>query len=598
MGIREEESGPVSYLVGYLNRDYGASALYVRKNLVIDASALPSGITIACSENITARVLAVYGNLIMKNVSMTGGKSLTVDIKETNPAQLYTLGRGGAIAVWGTATLTDCRIYGNSCVGDFEPSRDRGAFGGGIYADQVKLTRCTISGNTVLGAGAGGGGVCSVGGANVDYSASIVNQCSITGNRISGLYAYGGGIYSDGGGIGNSKSLNILNSTIARNLTEPAPGISFLLAMGYWRGGAAYFSNGSLSIDNCTIVENEVRGVPRVDSLGKQNMAGAVAATIGNAHAVERMTIGRSIITGNIIQELNTSYEETISYNHDIFTGSLTNFNSRGYNLIGIIDFSQILVPIEQTYWSSLCRRHFPAVGDTIDVNPGDVLDLALSPETDPLILSAGVNDFMPVPVAYLPKGAAIDQIPEESYPIRETLADISIAEGATNNFLWIVLKRIESLYSPISLPVDFATAFKASFENFLLTVDADEGTEGTQAYKDPSGEPILTLEATHWFGPAATWPKELPNYPYIEFWHQLDETLRAAEIPGMGPETLNDSIWSALFASGPLTENPYIDILIETSEYRTIATKTDQLGFPRPENLKGDIGSIELSHP
>ena len=37
MGIREEESGPVSYLVGYFERDYRRSALYARKNVVSDA---------------------------------------------------------------------------------------------------------------------------------------------------------------------------------------------------------------------------------------------------------------------------------------------------------------------------------------------------------------------------------------------------------------------------------------------------------------------------------------------------------------------------------------------------------------------------------
>ena len=61
MGIRTEASGPVSYLVGYFDRDYGASALVARKDVVIDASALPSGITIAWAGGASpgARVLAV-----------------------------------------------------------------------------------------------------------------------------------------------------------------------------------------------------------------------------------------------------------------------------------------------------------------------------------------------------------------------------------------------------------------------------------------------------------------------------------------------------------------------------------------------------------
>ena len=78
MGMREEPSGPVSYLVGYFERDYGRSALYARKTVVIDASSLPSGITVAWTggEANPARVLAVRGNLILVNVSITGGWSI------------------------------------------------------------------------------------------------------------------------------------------------------------------------------------------------------------------------------------------------------------------------------------------------------------------------------------------------------------------------------------------------------------------------------------------------------------------------------------------------------------------------------------------
>ena len=47
MGMRDTPSGPVSYLIGYFDRDYGKSALYARKNVVIDASPLPSGITLS-----------------------------------------------------------------------------------------------------------------------------------------------------------------------------------------------------------------------------------------------------------------------------------------------------------------------------------------------------------------------------------------------------------------------------------------------------------------------------------------------------------------------------------------------------------------------
>lgn len=168
MGIRMEPSGPVSYLVGYFERDYGRSALYARKNVKLDASDLPLGLTIAWTGGMQnpARVLAVYGNLTLQNISVTGGINLAEDISTGDPDdQPWTLARGGGVAVWGLAQLEDCQIYDNHVEGDFDRSRDRGAFGGGVYANLVEMNRCVVSGNSVLGAGAAGGGVYSVGGA-------------------------------------------------------------------------------------------------------------------------------------------------------------------------------------------------------------------------------------------------------------------------------------------------------------------------------------------------------------------------------------------------------------------------------------------------
>ena len=146
----------ISVLLGYFDRDYGKSALYAHKNVVIDASDLPSGITIAWAGTDDARVLAVYGNLTMYNVAVTGGSSVAEDISATNTEQPWTLARGGAIAVWGRARLSNCKLYDNYCEGDFDSSRDRGASGGGIYADIVEMQDCIVSGNTVYGGGVSG----------------------------------------------------------------------------------------------------------------------------------------------------------------------------------------------------------------------------------------------------------------------------------------------------------------------------------------------------------------------------------------------------------------------------------------------------------
>jgi hypothetical protein len=591
MGMRDEPSGPVSYLEGYFDRDYGRSALYAQKNVHIDASALSRGITLswAGGEDNPARVLAVYGDLTMVNVSVTNGASVTEDIATDNPDdQPWTLARGGGVAVWGTARLVGCRLFNNACEGDFDSSRDRGAFGGGLYANIVDMQNCVVGGNTVVGAGAAGGGVYSVGGAGVYQNTSRIQGSSITGNRIRGLFTYGGGIYSDGGGIGNTKTLAVVNCTITQNQVEPPSNMPpFLLGMGYWRGGAVYISNGYLTIQSSTIVDNAVYGVARTDDLSKPNLAGGIAATIGNAHAVEDMTIGHSVIAGNWVHEIGG-----ISYQQDIFTGSLLYFRSMGHNRIGVLDFSQILVPVGEFGWASLSRRHFPKQGDEADVEMADVLNLDTGITRSDTILSAGVNALAPAVLAYEPAGSALDQVPSTSYSVSETIADYRLATNGVDDFLAIFLDRLETYYSLTG----FADDFRVDFETFLQGVDLDDETAGLQPYTDPWGDPILTLADTLWFGPAGTWPKELPNYPYIHFWHQLDTALTAEGIPGMGHEIIGDDTWADLFTSGTLSENADITMTITTTPRLDVPIQvSDQQGVTRPAGSLGDIGAIEI---
>ena len=220
-----DEADNISFLVGYHNRDYGRSALYADKNVVIDASSLADGITLAWRGAEPARVLAVAGSLTLTNVSITGGNSVfdvAADVgQHPDDNQESTLARGAGVAVWGVATLSDCRIYDNHAAGDdADQSRDGGAFGGGVYADTVVMSNCIVSGNTVSGAGAAGGGVFSVGGRDTGANISSISESTISENRITGIFAYGAGVYSDGGGIGMSTRLHVENSTIARNLVH------------------------------------------------------------------------------------------------------------------------------------------------------------------------------------------------------------------------------------------------------------------------------------------------------------------------------------------------------------------------------------------
>ena len=586
MGMRDEPSGPVSYLVGYFERDYGRSSLYARKNVVINASSLPNGITIAWTggNSNPARVLAVYGNLTLTNVSITGGRSVAEDISTGNPEdQPWTLARGGGIAVWGRALLTNCKIFDNYCEGDFDSSRDRGAFGGGLYADIVDMENCIVSGNYILGGGTAGGGVFSVGGVDISNRRSTISRSSITGNGISAFFAYGGGVYSDGGGIGNAGTLELVNSTIAANRV----GFPIAIPFGYWRGGGIYMSNGSLWIQGCTIVENQVHGVPRTDDLGKRNLAGGIAATIGNAHAVEDMVIGHSIVAGNTVHEFGGAI-----YDHDIFTGSVFYFQSLGYNRLGVLDFSQILVPVGESGWRSLNRKFYPNPDDMDGIVLSEVLDLDTGITESGTILSAGVDAGNPVPLYYNPQGNALDRTPIDPYNISGVYVDYDISGGADDDFTKTMLLRLEAYYNLSG----FVAAFTLNFEDFLENVDLDDETAGNQPYTNPEGDPILELKDALWFGPATTWPGKLYNYPYIEFWHRLDNALMVENILGMGVELIGNDVWDALFTSGPLVENPEIDMNVRSvTLHRVEVLAEDQLFNPRPTNDLGDIGAIEI---
>ena len=603
-----DDANNISFLVGYFDRDYGQSALFADKNVVIDASNLPDGITVNWGGTETARVLAVSGDLTLTNVAITGGNSIfdvAADVgQHPDDNQTSTLARGAGLAVWGVANLSDCAIYDNHAVGDdADTSRDGGAYGGGVYADTVVMDNCIVSGNTVYGGGAAGGGVFSVGGRDTRINVSSISQSAITENRIAGLFAYGGGVYSDGGGIGLSTRIHVENSTIARNLVEPPvlPAFLFsLLDIGYWRGGGLYMSNGYMQVQSSTVVENQVFGKPRTTELDKPNMAGGIAATIGNAHAVEDMIIGHSIVVGNTVHEINGvepgGYTIGSVYPHDIFTGSVFDFRSMGYNRIGVIDFSQILVPIGEPGWASLSRKHYPKVDDEDGVVIGDVLG---SSTLSTLINSSGVEADPFAVLYYEPIGNALDQLPSGNYNVGEVLGELvgQQNEGRNPLLLPLILDQFQAAYGQSN----FESEFRDYFQGYLSDIDPDAA--GAQRYVNCGNVTVGTVEQAYWCGPAQTWPQNEDNHAYIEFWHHLDLALAGEiaevnvdQISNLGPALMNDDVWTLLFGLGNSHFNAISVRLTETT-LGVSPLDTDQLGTSRPADLLGDIGAVEIDN-
>lgn len=160
--------------------------LFIDKDLTIDASALPAGITIDAAGN--SRVIEIA----------SGGHTITFDsLTITGGNAFY-----GAGLIIGNATLAiaNSTLAGNTAV-----------FGGAIFNQGGTLTidNSTLSGNVATG-GVGGGLVNEAGPANF-------NNSTISGNS-AGFSGGGGGI-----GIGAGTTVTLNNTIVAGNLGKGVP---------------------------------------------------------------------------------------------------------------------------------------------------------------------------------------------------------------------------------------------------------------------------------------------------------------------------------------------------------------------------------------
>ena len=132
--------------------------IVIAKNVTIDASSLPAGVTI--SGGGTSRIFSVNSGKIvaLQNLTLTGGNGTGIAVGNN--------GVGGAIFNnGGTLTLTRCTLSGNTA------SNDGGAIDNGSGA--LTLTQCTLSGNH-----AG-----SKGGAISNFSSTVtLTHCTLSGN--------------------------------------------------------------------------------------------------------------------------------------------------------------------------------------------------------------------------------------------------------------------------------------------------------------------------------------------------------------------------------------------------------------------------------
>jgi len=161
----------------------------------------------------------------------------------------YGDGEGGAILNWGTLTVSNCILSGNSAAGG----------GGGAIENQGPLTisASTLT-NNVAPNNSGGG----LGGAIQSFAALTVSDSTVSSNTAGWR---GGGIWEGGG------TLTVSSSTVSGNFA------------GYGGGIAVEFGSTAL-IDNCTLNSNSARV-----------KGGAIYITNSNS----TVTVSGSTLSGN-----------------------------------------------------------------------------------------------------------------------------------------------------------------------------------------------------------------------------------------------------------------------------------------------------------
>ena len=260
---------------------YGPTGLpAVSSAIVIDGN----GSTIARDPQAPEfRILGVgsAGHLVLQETTVTGGVISTF--------------RGGGIFNFGTLTLTDSTVSGNSA----------DLAGGVNNYGTLTLTNSTVSGNSARQNGGGlrsaygtliltdstvsGNSAANIGGGVSNYGTLILTDSTVSGNSAG----YGGGVGNDGG-PGNNGVATLANSTVSGNSTRDDGGGVFNNSLGILTlanstvsgnsagSGGGVRNSGTLTLIDSTVSGNSAAGIGG----GVRNYAGTV-------------TLDQSLISGN-----------------------------------------------------------------------------------------------------------------------------------------------------------------------------------------------------------------------------------------------------------------------------------------------------------
>ncbi|MDF7805927.1 choice-of-anchor Q domain-containing protein [Pontiellaceae bacterium B12219] len=221
--------------------------ILIDKNLAVDASTLPGGITIDGNGSVTGqRVFEFTAGTtnLLKGLTISGGR--TADGNNGATGNNGSNGDHGG-GIWNAShlTLLNCTVSGNATGnggnGGDGANGGLSGFGGGIHnLGNLFLQNCTIAGNATGSGGAGGypGGTGgnSGGAAGIYSSGTVTLQNSTISDNHTGNAGFGNGgngIRGNGGGILiSSSTLNSFSSIIAGNTANTEPNLSGAVSSG------------------------------------------------------------------------------------------------------------------------------------------------------------------------------------------------------------------------------------------------------------------------------------------------------------------------------------------------------------------------------
>jgi hypothetical protein len=250
-----------------------------RGTLRYDIAHAASGDTIEMSPTLTAPIVLTQGELLLKrSLTIEGQANQPETISGNNSSRVFEVaarvsvtlmdlditagnglangsssnnGYGGGILNFGTLTVSNCTLSGNSVTYANAVSQ-----GGAIYnTGTLTVSNCTLSGNSAAGGSGGiadGGGIANIGG-TVTVSNSI-----LSGN--SAAYA-GGGIFNYVGG-----KVTVINSILSGNSAT-------------WSGGGIATYAATVTIGNTSLSDNSAEFGGAIRNID----AGALALTVSNS---------------------------------------------------------------------------------------------------------------------------------------------------------------------------------------------------------------------------------------------------------------------------------------------------------------------------